>query len=101
VSEPHPAFVEPAGAGVRLRVKAVPGASRDAIAGVLGDRLKIRVSAPPEGGRANDAIRRVLAKAFGVPRSEVELDSGATSRDKAFVIAGDPADLASRAAALT
>ena len=47
-----------------LRVKAVPGAKRDAIAGALGDRLKIRVAAPPEDGQANAAIRALLARVF-------------------------------------
>lgn len=100
MSGAHPEFLELVDEGVRLRVKAVPGASRDAIAGVLGDRLKIRVAAPPEGGRANEAIRRVLSKAFEVTAADVTLVGGATSRDKAFVIAGDPVHLASRAASL-
>jgi uncharacterized protein (TIGR00251 family) len=83
--------------GVRLRVKAVPGASRDAIAGLLGDRLKIRVSAPPEGGRANEAIRRLLADAFAVPKADVTLESGPASRDKTFAISGDPSQLGATA----
>ena len=43
-----------------IRVKAVPGASRDEIAGPLGDRLKIRIAAPPEGGKANKAIAKEM-----------------------------------------
>ena len=45
-----------------IRLKVVPGASRDAITGVLSDRLKVRVIAPPEGGKANQAICRMLSK---------------------------------------
>ncbi len=92
-----PDFVAEFEHGVRVRVKAVPGARRDAIAGPLGDRLKIRVSAPPEGGRANEAIRRLLAEAFAVSKADVSIYSGPTSRDKVFEIAGDPAILSAAA----
>jgi len=44
--------------------QAVPGASRSGIAGVLGDRLKVRISAPPEAGKANDAICELIAQAL-------------------------------------
>jgi uncharacterized protein (TIGR00251 family) len=97
VIDEAPDFVAEFEHGVRVRVKAVPGARRDAIAGPLGDRLKIRVSAPPEGGRANEAIRRLLAEAFAVSKADVALDSGPTSRDKVFEIAGDPAILSAAA----
>lgn len=60
----------------RIRIKAVPGASRDEIAGVLGDRLKIRVSAAPEGGKANKAICTLIAKKLGVPTRVVRIISG-------------------------
>ena len=70
--------------GLLIRVKAVPGASRDAIAGALGDRLKIRVSAPPEGGRANDAIARVLSSALGLQERAVRLVAGPASPLKTF-----------------
>jgi len=71
-----------------VRVKAVPGASRDAVAGVLGDRLKVRVSAPPEGGKANKAIVKLIAKALGVRAADVELESGATNPAKVFRVRG-------------
>lgn len=71
-----PAWASLDGGGVLIRVKAVPGASRDAIAGALGDRLKVRVSAPPEGGKANDAIRRLLAAALGVHDRAVQVVQG-------------------------
>lgn len=64
---------------VLIRIKAVPGGSRDALAGLLGDRLKVRVSAPAEGGRANDAIRRLLAGALGVAARNVTIESGSSS----------------------
>ena len=71
-------------AGWEIRVKVVPGASRSRIAGVLGDRLKIQVAAPPEGGKANRAVAEVLAEWLGVAKSEVELVSGAGQPTKNF-----------------
>ncbi|RMH27370.1 MAG: DUF167 domain-containing protein [Planctomycetota bacterium] len=59
-----------------IRVKAVPGASRDEIAGALGDRLKIRVSAPPEGGKANKKICVLIARALGAPPRAVTVAQG-------------------------
>ena len=69
---------------VRIRIKAVPGASRDSIAGLLGDRLKVRVSAAPEGGQANKAIVRLLAKSLGIKPTQVTLVSGQTNPEKVF-----------------
>ena len=71
-----------------VRVKAVPGASRDAIAGVLGDRLKVRVSAPPEAGKANTAITALLAARLGVRPADVTLQNGASSPFKLFLVTG-------------
>ena len=55
-----PAYLLVRGDDLEIRVKAVPGAKREEIAGALGDRLKIRVAQPPEGGRANP-FRRLTA----------------------------------------
>ena len=79
-----------------LRLKAVPGASRDAIAGPLGDRLKIRVSAPPEGGKANKAICALLASALGVRPADVEIVSGHASAEKTARVRGAPGDAHAR-----
>jgi uncharacterized protein (TIGR00251 family) len=51
---------------VRIHVKVVPGSRRAGFAGVLGNRLKIRVAAPPEDGKANRAVSSLLAELFGV-----------------------------------
>lgn len=67
-------------------MKAVPGSSRSRIAGVLGDRLKIQVAAPPEDGKANRALAEVLARWLGIAKSEVELVSGASQPTKVFRI---------------
>lgn len=81
-------YIQEEGGGVLLRVKAVPGSSRDRIAGVLGDRLKVAVSAPPEGGKANKAIAVLLAGALGVRTNQIELVSGPTHAEKVFRVEG-------------
>ncbi len=69
-------------AGVEFGVKVVPGSSRDRIAGLLGDVLKVAVSAPPEKGKANDAVVAILAKTLGVPRKSVSIVAGHTQPRK-------------------
>ncbi|GGH89762.1 UPF0235 protein [Pseudomonas fluvialis] len=59
-----------------------PKASKDEFAGLHGERLKIRISAPPIDGRANAQLLAFIAKAFGVAKSQVSLDSGDSSRQK-------------------
>jgi uncharacterized protein YggU (UPF0235/DUF167 family) len=82
--------------GLALRVRVTPRGGRDAVDGIetLSDGrtvLKVRVRAAPEGGDANEAVRRVLAKALDCAPSAVTLRAGATARVKTFVIAGEPA----------
>ena len=80
---------------VVLAVHAQPGAGRSQVVGRHGDAVKIRVAAPPEAGRANDALVALLAERLGVPPKSVTLESGASSRTKRFRIAGvDPAGFA-------
>ena len=71
-----------------LDVKIVPGASHDSIAGWLGSRLKIRVQAPPEGGRANARVLEVLAAALRIPESDIVIVRGAGSPRKTVGIRG-------------
>jgi uncharacterized protein (TIGR00251 family) len=73
---------------VEIRVKAVPGASRDGVAGMLGDRVKVRVSAPPEGGKANRAVEAVIAAALGVKASQVAVAAGRTRAEKTVRVVG-------------
>lgn len=72
----------------QLQVKVVPGSSRDCIAGWLGDALKVRVSAPPERGKANAAVEAIVAEALGVPRECVRIVAGQTSARKVLEISG-------------
>lgn len=81
-----PACIALRGDDLLLRVKAVPGARRDEVAGLLGDRLKVRVSAPPEDGKANGAIRALIAERLGIDARSIELEQGAASPAKLFVV---------------
>jgi len=65
-----------------------PGAKRTEAAGRHGDRVKIRLAAPPVDGAANDELVRFVAEAFVVPKRNVEIVSGATSRQKRVRITG-------------
>ena len=71
---------------LHLRLKVVPRSSKDAIAGLLGDRLKVTVTAPPVDGKANAHLVRWFAKLCGVPKSNVEVVAGETSRNKTIAI---------------
>ena len=76
-----------------VRVKAVPGSRREEIAGVLGDRLKVRVSAPPEKGKANEAIVGLMARELGIAARCVEVTQGQTRAEKTLRIVGGGGDL--------
>lgn len=56
--------------------------------GEHGGALKVAVQAPPEDGKANDAITDLLRKSFGISKQQIELSSGHTSRDKKFLLTG-------------
>ncbi len=71
-----------------LRIKVVPGASRTRLAGLLGDRLKVQVAAPPEDGKANKALCQMLAKALGVGKGDVNVTAGRTQPQKIVTISG-------------
>lgn len=74
--------------GILLRVKVVPGASRTKVAGVLGDRLKVAVAAPPEDGKANRAVCELIAEVFGVALRAVTLAEGRTQPRKTVAVEG-------------
>ncbi len=71
-----------------LKVKVVPGSSRTKIDGWLGESLKIRVTAKPEKGRANDAVVALLAEILRVPRQDVSISSGGSAQRKTCKING-------------
>jgi uncharacterized protein (TIGR00251 family) len=78
--------------GVEFAIKVVPGASRDRIAGLLGDALKVAVSAPPEKGKANKAVIALLARTFGIARANVRIISGETQPHKTVRLTGVSVD---------
>lgn len=65
-----------------LRCHLQPGASADGFSGIHGDRLKIRVAAPPIDGRANSRLIAFLSSAFGVAQRNVTVEQGDSSRQK-------------------
>lgn len=77
---------------IELNVHVQPGAGRTLIAGRHGAALKVRVAAPPEGGRANAAVAKAIGEAFGVDCRAVVLVSGEKSRAKRFRLAGIEAE---------
>jgi uncharacterized protein (TIGR00251 family) len=87
--------------GVRVSVRLAPKSSRDAVSGLMrtadgGWVIKASVTAVPEAGRANEALIRLLAKQWGVPRSSVGVVAGAAERNKILHVSGDPDDLVRR-----
>lgn len=73
---------------VRLRLRVSPGARHAAVVGRHGDAWKIRVTAPPERGRANEDVVELLAGSLGIVRPAVRLVAGRSSRDKVVELAG-------------
>lgn len=73
-------------AALLLELQIQPGATRDEFVGLHGDRLKVRISAPPVDGRANRHLLEFLAAEFAVPRAHVVLLRGESSRSKAVRI---------------
>jgi uncharacterized protein (TIGR00251 family) len=74
--------------GCVLSVKAQPGARRNSIVGEQAGTLKIAVTAPPDQGKANKALAEVLCDFLHLKKSQVELISGPTSREKKFLLRG-------------
>jgi uncharacterized protein (TIGR00251 family) len=71
-----------------ISVKVVPGASRDRVAGRYADGIKVQVSAPPEGGKANRAVEQVIAEALGLRAQQVRVVKGHTQPRKVVEVDG-------------
>jgi uncharacterized protein len=74
--------------GITFAVKVHPRARKNAITGIVGDALKLALTAPPVEGKANQAVIEFFADLFAIPRSSVTIASGETSRSKIVRIAG-------------
>lgn len=84
----NPSFLQEHPEGVILAVKVQPRASRNEVVGILGDELKIKITAPPVDSAANEALLRFLADTLDCPRGAVRLLRGNTSRRKTILIQG-------------
>ena len=71
-----------------LKVRVSPASRQDEIVGWMDDTLRVRVKAPPERGKANDAVLRLIASKLGLPAAQVTLKRGGGSRDKLLHIEG-------------
>ena len=81
----------------RVRLRVSPGADSAHVVGRHGEAWKVRVAAPAEGGRANEAVVRLLAETLSIPREDVSLVSGLGARDKIVQLTGlDPAQIERR-----
>lgn len=81
---------------LKIEVRLTPRAARDEVVGWRGRELACRVRAAPVDGKANEALRRLLAKRLGVARGRVRLLRGARSRSKLIAVEGAPADARER-----
>jgi|SRR3954469_2709367 uncharacterized protein (TIGR00251 family) len=76
------------GDSITFSVKLHPRAKKNAITGTVGDALKLSLTAPPVDGKANEACIRFFAELFGIPKANVSIASGATSRTKIIRVSG-------------
>jgi uncharacterized protein (TIGR00251 family) len=89
-------FFSPTRHGYVLRLTVVPGAQRTQVVGLYGDRLKVRLAAPPEKGAANQELIAFLARTLDLPKSSLKLTLGAQSRTKAVTVSDLSPDLGDR-----
>ena len=71
---------------MKLQIKVIPSSSKDCIAGWLDDSLKVKVRAPPDKGKANKAVIKVLEKNLDLPKGSISISSGSTSSRKVIEI---------------
>ncbi len=93
--------IQPVTGGLRVALRVTPKASRAGIMGIETDAaggavLKVRVCEPPQGGKANAAAIKLLAKAWKLPKGALRVVAGQTVRRKTLLVEGDPAELVPR-----
>lgn len=89
-------FFLPTRQGYILRLTVVPGAQRTLVVGLHGDRLKVRLAAPPEKGAANRELIDFLARSLNLPKTSLKLTQGAQSRAKVVAVDDLSPDLRER-----
>jgi len=92
-----PSFLRRGASGVTVDLRVQPRARRTALESVQGT-LKAAVTAPPEDGKANDAVIALLAETWRLPKSSFDIVKGGSARTKTVSVAGEPAALAERIA---
>jgi len=92
----QPTFFLSTSQGYVLRLTVVPGAQRTQVVGLHGDRLKVRLAAPPEKGAANQELIAFLARALNLPKSALKLTGGGQSRTKVVTVHDRSQDLVDR-----
>src|SRR5437764_9760984 len=88
----NPSFLRVDADGVRLSLKVQPRASANEIGKLLGNELRIKVTAPPADSAANEAVIRLLAERLDCPRNRIELIRGTKSRHKVLRLYGISAE---------
>jgi len=78
--------------GAQFALRVQPRASRNKIAGLMGDAIKLAITAPPVDGKANEAVIEYFADLFRIPKSSVVIISGQTGRNKLITIRGRSAE---------
>jgi uncharacterized protein (TIGR00251 family) len=104
-SAADPSWISPRPDGVRLSVKVTPCAARSGIAGIAADAdgrsyLAVRVTAPPEAGKATAELIKLLARRLGLAASGLHLVSGASTRRKVVQVDGRPEEMRDRLRAI-
>jgi|SRR4051794_19733521 uncharacterized protein (TIGR00251 family) len=75
-------------AGATFSIRVHPRAKKNAITGLIGDALKVALTAPPVEGKANEACMRFLADLLQVPRASISIAAGESARNKVIRVAG-------------
>lgn len=74
--------------GICIEVKVEPRSSKKGLGGVLGNKLKVKLTAPPVEGAANEQLVEVLAEAFGIKKSAIKIIRGQSSKNKVVELSG-------------
>ncbi|HEV2189097.1 MAG TPA: DUF167 domain-containing protein [Stellaceae bacterium] len=86
--------------GIHIAIRLTPRSRAEAVDGIVGGMLKVAVTAPPVDNQANEALLRLLAKRWRLPRRDLSIVGGAKGRNKIVRVAGVPAELMARLAPL-